>query len=821
MNYFKVFLFCFYSCLQMYIFMAPGVISFKRKFFTSKSVSIISEILFIYLIPFYGAIEIARVGSMEILKVFWILVVNFVLSLLISYIIASICQKIFKLDERIKQSFNLVCTIPAMGALPLVIGKAFCFPGGPMEGDIYCDSMIGLMMLCYLVVCICVFLLGYILILSDKIRNNIIQEKMMFLWQILVKKSFGEDYTILYLFNKYLKDKNKANLLYEEFKKNHGNDLINLKYEFNKDEKHHHHHHHKNDKNNKHLSYKLGQKSEKINEKVEEKEINEYKKSLSMKVKSINNINLSEKFNKNDINQNEKNDNLHSKFYQENENGKKSLKNINSNIFENESENNNNVILNDSYFMSQVSEESQSSSSSSSSTSSDDDSSSIKDLGSHYYHENNKNENTNSRKNSVNLRQKTFVFENKGLKDEQFCILFEQKESFYPGHHLSREIKTKFDDNTKVIQRDVFFSKSNKHLKVNIKYEIPTSFKEKVKAQNFLINHPSFKLQTHEANVKRHKSVRIPNHNFKINQESFKNNSFKNQNTNTNYLKTEELDLIIEESNKNISEKEIILNYYQSAFDMIESDPSNFNIELITEYESMKEEILRKVHHTPPKFPIVRSAQIDSQTLDILNKEWENFEPKLKTANQSFKGLPQGKIDNQILMAKIYAPPTLGVVIGLILSLSNLRLIIFDSKNHYWSNIVDGLNVIDKAMVAFLFLLIGLSSASTNGLSMNVPLKKKHIIIVFIMRFIIIPGIGLLVIYFWKNVYGKIVEQSLVFRIILFFPWCLPSAPNMAVIVNLTQYFFEEYGYLILLQNLSSVVTLTILYLVYFILIGL
>ena len=103
MNYLKVFLFCFYACLQMYIFMAPGVLSFKRKFFTSKSVSIISEILFVYLIPFYGAIEIARVGSMEILNVFWILVVNFVMSLLISYTIASISQKIFKLDERIKQ----------------------------------------------------------------------------------------------------------------------------------------------------------------------------------------------------------------------------------------------------------------------------------------------------------------------------------------------------------------------------------------------------------------------------------------------------------------------------------------------------------------------------------------------------------------------------------------------------------------------------------------------------------------------------------------------------------------------------------------------
>ncbi len=814
MNYLKVFLFCFYACLQMYIFMAPGVLSFKRKFFTSKSVSIISEILFVYLIPFYGAIEIARVGSMEILNVFWILVVNFVMSLLISYTIASISQKIFKLDERIKQSFNLVCTIPAMGALPLVIGKAFCFPGGPMEGDIYCDSMIGLMMLCYLVVCICVFLLGYILILSDKINNNIIQEKMMFLWQILVHKSFGEDFTILYLFNKYMIDQNKSNELYEEFKRVHGNDLANLKYEFVEYEKRHHH---KTEKN-KDL---IGEKSDKYfqknikSEKFNEKNDIEKKRAFSMRYKSNHPGSISEKFKKNDIM--EKIIENQKSGFKENENGKRSFSKLNShnsNNLDNFENNGNNINFNDSYFMSEVSEER--SSSSSSSTSSED--STIKELGSHYYHDNNKNNNDVKKMNSaINIPkpQQTFVFENKGLKDEQFCILFEKKESFYPGHHLSREIKTKFDDNTKKVETDIFFTKSNKHLTVKLPYPITKSFKEKGK-EDIVISHPSFKLQTNDPNLKRHKSVKIPNHNFKINHGSFKHN-------NNIYLKGEEIDLVEKENNKNmnLSEKEIILNYYQAAFDMIEYDPANFNIDLITEYEEMKEEILRKVHHTPPKFPIVRSAQIDSQTLDIINKEWEIFEPKVKHASQSFKGLPQGKIDNQILMAKIYAPPTLGVVVGLILSLSNIRLIVFDSTNHYWNNIVDGLNIIDKSMVAFLFLLIGLSSASTNGLSMNNPLKKKHIIIVFIMRFIIVPGLGLLVIYFWKNVYGGIVEQSLVFRIILFFPWCLPSAPNMAVIVNLTQYFFEEYGYLILLQNVSSVATLTILYLIYFILIGL
>jgi len=79
------------------------------------------------------------------------------------------------------------------------------------------------------------------------------------------------------------------------------------------------------------------------------------------------------------------------------------------------------------------------------------------------------------------------------------------------------------------------------------------------------------------------------------------------------------------------------------------------------------------------------------------------------------------------LLTKIFSPPTLGVVLGLILSLSNIRLIIYDDSNVYWSNIIDGISVIDKLMVSFLFLLIGLQCASTKGLSMNNPMKKIHI----------------------------------------------------------------------------------------------
>ena len=724
LDYGTIFLYCLYACIQMYILMATGFFAFKRKMFSSRSISMVSEILFVFLIPLYGVVEITRIGTLEILNLFWILIVNFVINLVISYLISILCHYTFKLDERIRESFNLVCTIPAMGALPLVIGKAFCFPGGPIEGDKYCDSLIGLMMLCYFVVCIAVFLIGFLLIFSDKVRSNGIQEKMIYLWHVLVDKFFKKDYTILYLFNKYLKDKKKAEELFEKFTKEHGEDMKQVSYE-RQEEPHH----------RKKSPYDVNRNSEKEGDVVIED------------VKGLD-------------------------------------------------DNPNGVAVNnqDSYF-------NQSSISENSDEDNDDYPDNI----------------------AQNPKSQTFVDRTAKLLD-QFVVFFERKESFYPGH----DIRKKFEKEVKKQKTDVYFNKSGKHFKVDIGIEVPIENNnedtKKIRANTFHTKPRGFLLQTSEK--------------FKKEQMNISNREDKEKEPLERDMEVQ-LDVEPKENHKPIisntplqeikeevaplkkSNSDIIKNYYQSCFDMIEEDPDNFNLELIKEYEEIKKEILHKVCHNPPKYPIVRCAKIDRETVALINKEWETFEPKLKLMSSSFKGIPSTGIDTNLLLTKIFSPPTLSVLLGLILSLSKIRELIFNESNHYWSNIVDGLYTMDKVMVPFLFLLIGLSSASTKGLSMNVPLKKTHIIIVFILRFLVIPFLGILVIYIWKEAYGGIVKESFAFRIILFFPWCLPSAPNMAVIVNLTQYFFEEYGYLILIQNISCVVTLTVLYMIYFITVGL
>ena len=853
MNYLNTFLFSLYATIQTYIFMGCGIYGYKRGFFSSKSIAVISQLLFVFLIPLYGILEVSRIATMAILNLFWILVVNFVSALIISYTLTYICHKIFKLDERIKFSYNIITAIPAMGALPLVIGKAFCFPNGPLEGDIHCDNMVGLQMMCYLIVCISVFLCCYVLILTDKIFNNNVQNKMIYLWHILIQKKFKKDETILYMFKKYLKDHKKSDELFEKFTNEHGNDLSNLNYDvlckFDG--------HHIIKKHSKHHNKKDSMKNPSMKNPSMKKNIHSNKKESF-------NVLMNKQIIESPIKK-------HSSFYKKSgilQEAAKSynMKNPFSHNFEvfdkleksmdeidlvhgNDAEAN----YNDSYFkdQSEISEEPNENSSTESKKNGEEEESSEDTIYNETFSKSSSSSSSSEKNKKINKNHKkrnnTLYIKHTNIhKDEQFIVLFENKESFYPGHNP----KIKFDSNYKKISEEVFFSKSGKYIKFDYNMKVPKNGL-KNKSKSFYLKGgeiskgiPSFKLQNNKSfKIKQNKSMKVKNsnnnniHNFDIknseketnnNLQTKENNQNNNNNTNTNDKYLETNDIFLEERKKeekevemtNLTDKQLILNYYNSAFDIIESDPDNFNLQLLNEYEEMKEEILSKIQQSPPQFPIVRSAKIDSNLIDVISKEWKDFELKLSSDNKSFKKNKEEKIDINILLGKCVSPPLLAVIIGFILSVSNVREIIFN-KNHFWGNILDGLGVIDKVFAPLLILLMGISIASTNGLSMNSPLTKLHLIMTFVLRFFVIPGIGLIFIFIWKEVYGGVVKESTVFRIIMFFPWCLPCAPNISVIVNLTQYFFEEYGYIILLQNAACIVTLTVLYLIYFILIGL
>ena len=76
-------------------------------------------------------------------------------------------------------------------------------------------------------------------------------------------------------------------------------------------------------------------------------------------------------------------------------------------------------------------------------------------------------------------------------------------------------------------------------------------------------------------------------------------------------------------------------------------------------------------------------------------------------------------------------------------------------------------------------------------------------------------------IYMWTEYYGGIVKSSIAYRLLMYTHWCLPSASNMTLIISMTKYFGNEYGYLILISNMFCIIGLSVLNLIYFVIVGL
>ena len=197
---------------------------------------------------------------------------------------------------------------------------------------------------------------------------------------------------------------------------------------------------------------------------------------------------------------------------------------------------------------------------------------------------------------------------------------------------------------------------------------------------------------------------------------------------------------------------------------------------------------------------------------------------KLKASNPEFKvEFNVVKVDVMVLLKSLISPPNTTFFLGLTLAMSKVREIIFGG-NIYFDNIVDGVKLISGNLTPFLFLVIGVACLPKPKNEIHEIrhslLSKLHIALIFIIRFLIIPALGIIAVWLWKKIYGKECVTSPVFRLVLFFPWCLPSSTTFAVLVSMSGYFFEEYGLLIMLQNFACVVLLTFENLVYFVIVG-
>lgn len=663
-----IFLYCLFSILQTYIMMSTGIMSYFRKIYTSTSLKSISEILVNFFLPIYAMIQIASISTYQTIGLMWILVVAVFISIGIGFLIAKSLHFIFNLDQRTTFSYPLLMSFPSLGTLALVLGKSLCFPGGPLNDDHRCSDVLGFMMMNYLTFRFILFVLGFTLITKDANLSYSLHDKMSRLWPILVEKIFKKDFTVDYLFGKYINNKKLAKSKFDNFTNN-----FNLIWD-------------DNDK-----AYKLVDKNGVLRER--EMDIVEQPGSS----KELNKLNTPS---------------LHNEYFDEKE------KAADGSDFE------------------QVNEELSPEHISPSTV--------------HYDRRNFDQQMNNPRIDEI-LEQE--VLHRRSMRRED-----KSRHSMVEDPDAVEVDKEKNDVEVIVLQKH-----NDKYLNINEGNDIEKDI-------------------VHDMDVIENKMI--------INERR--------------------------KSFRKVFSKDLE-NYYSLMFKVIEE---HLDSNKKRDYELEKTEIMKNLLNVPPEFPIVYRVMINRGNLDIIEKTWEDYDQYLKKLDPNYRLTSNYmNVNINLILSKIYSPVIVGCILGLIIGLSYTGNILF-STNHYISNLVDGIWLIVKANVPILYLSVGISIAVSKGMHYHLIMTKTEIVISFIIRFVIMPGLGILYIHLWKTYYGGIVLQSTVFRIAMFMPFCLPAAASAVVVVNLLKFFSEETGFILLCHNLSLGCFLTVLYMIYFITVG-
>jgi hypothetical protein len=658
-------LYTFLAVLQIYIYFSVGIIAYLKKITSSK---IISELIFNFFLPVYCIVELARMATWKNIEIMWILMVSVFIAMMLGFFVGKLIYASFRLDYRMKNSFPYLISVPSLGTLPLVMGRALCYPGGMLEGDPNCESILGFMIINSLIFFIILFSMGFTIIPGDANLTTSSSEKMSYLGHHLIPKLFDKDYAVYHLFKNYMKDKKKAEEMFSAFSKKYKFEIEsgdNLpRYWLKKDPE-----------------VKL------------EFDIEDYFAKFVLKtplfkgrysdVKDIVFAEI-ENLKKEEFIHN-KNDQLMEDYF---------INSINEMPFDSEASNNDvNIEIN-------------------------------------------------------NVGKKEILIEtNKKLNEE------DEKKSHHTKSHASH------------LAED------------NLSYAV------------------NYVLENKEIEEINEKQRRLS-----------KNELVK--------LKTQTLRrLSTLEKTSNDVEK-----YYILAFIFIE----NFiNEDKVLLFEEEQSKIIKNLKEFPPKFPIVKSIELSAEKIKIIDQEFEIFEKKIKSLNENFAFKPKHTTINlSTIIIKLLSPPIVACFLGLIIGMSGMREILF-SKNHYISNVVEGLYVVTRANVPFLYVALGISMLSVKNINFsNTPISTKYVLLTFLIRFVILPGFGLLYVYLWKVYFGGIVAESKVFRISMFIPFCLPCAATVVIVVNMLDVLKEETSLVLFIQNTTMVITLTVWYLIYFVVIG-
>ena len=129
------------------------------------------------------------------------------------------------------------------------------------------------------------------------------------------------------------------------------------------------------------------------------------------------------------------------------------------------------------------------------------------------------------------------------------------------------------------------------------------------------------------------------------------------------------------------------MEYYTKSLTFIEA---NLNEDKRQSFIELKEKTINGLQKTPPEYPICVTIHMTNKKADAIDKQYDEWEKKLKASNPEFKvEFNVVKVDVMVLLKSLISPPNTTFFLGLTLAMSKVREIIFGG-NIYFDNIVDG-----------------------------------------------------------------------------------------------------------------------------------
>ena len=187
-------------------------------------------------------------------------------------------------------------------------------------------------------------------------------------------------------------------------------------------------------------------------------------------------------------------------------------------------------------------------------------------------------------------------------------------------------------------------------------------------------------------------------------------------------------------------------------------------------------------------------------------------------------GLLKIRVPEQVLSWKflkeriLMAPPAICSILGLVLGfIFPFKEWLFDVNNKPLPTFLATLSTLGGMMSPISMFLLGASIAEGASIRQDSFVRWKHVIISNIVRFIIIPLIGLLWIFvFYRAIDENLFKANPVLTLICYIFWAIPNGVVLIAVYAFADYFTLEFGILSVYLNIVAAPMMIVFLVIYF-----